>query len=287
MLVGAHVSPAGGLANAIERGVERDCDAIQIFNQSPRAWRPNRHEPEAIAAFGEARDASRVDAVLIHAVYLMNCASEDPVILDKTRTALIDALRLGDQIRADAVILHAGSAKTGDLDAAIARAGGVIAEALAESESTPLHLEDTAGGGATLGRSFGELGRLIEAAGGGPRLGVCLDSCHLYASGYDVRTAAGLASVVDDLDSELGIDRLRSLHVNDSVGGLGSNRDRHAYLGAGELGREGIAAFLSEPRFEGLPCVLEGPGIGGKAAQAQDVALARELRAEGLAARAK
>ena len=168
---------------------------------------------------------------------------------------------------------------------AIERAGAVIKEALAESEKCPLHLEDTAGAGGTLGRSFEELAELIEVAGGGKRLGVCLDSCHLLASGYDIRTAEALSGVLDEFDRVIGLPRLGSLHVNDSVTPLGSNRDRHANLGDGEIGREGIAAFLSEPRFEGMPCVLEGPGHSGKAVDRQDIEWAVTLREEGLAAR--
>ena len=161
----------------------------------------------------------------------------------------------------------------------------MIADALAESETCPLHLEDTAGAGGTLGRSFEELARLIEVAGGGERLGVCLDSCHLLASGYDIRTADDLAEVLDEFDRIVGLDRLGSLHVNDSVNPLGSNRDRHVNLGDGEIGKRGMAAFLSEPRFEGMPCVLEGPGHKGKGLDRQDLEWAAELRKQGLAAR--
>jgi deoxyribonuclease-4 len=161
----------------------------------------------------------------------------------------------------------------------------VIAKALSDSEDCPLHLEDTAGAGGTLGRSFEELAQLIEVAGGDERLGVCLDSCHLLASGYDIRTADGLASVLDDFDRIVGLERLGSLHVNDSATPLGSNVDRHANLGDGEIGRKGIAAFLSEPRFEGMPCVLEGPGHTGKAVDRQDIGWAFKLRKQGLRAR--
>ncbi|MDQ3850858.1 MAG: deoxyribonuclease IV, partial [Actinomycetota bacterium] len=182
-------------------------------------------------------------------------------------------------------VLHPGSALAGDAPAAIARAGAVIAEALAESEGCPLHLENTAGAGGTLGRSFHELAALIDAAGDDPRLGVCLDSCHLLASGFDVRTAEGLAAVLDECAQLVDLDRVRSLHLNDSQAPLGANRDRHAVLGQGELGEEGCAVFLSEPRFADLPCVLETPGPDGKGPGAHEVALARALRARGLAAR--
>ena len=158
----------------------------------------------------------------------------------------------------------------------------MIKEALAESEGCALHLENTAGAGGTLGRTFEELAALIEGAGGRKRLGVCLDSCHLLASGYDIRTAEGLSDVLDEFDRVVGLDRLGSLHVNDSKTALGSNRDRHANLGEGEIGVEGCAAFLSEPRFEGLPCVFEGPGVEGKGVEPVDMAIAWRMRAEGL-----
>jgi deoxyribonuclease-4 len=285
MLIGAHVSPAGGLAKAVGRGVERGCEAIQIFNQSPRMWRPTNYGEDDFAAFREAMAQSSVEAVLIHAVYLLNCASEDPEIVTKSRASLIHSLRVGDAIGAAGVVLHPGSAKKGHVGEAIARAGTVIEEALSESARCPLHLEDTAGAGGTLGRSFEELSALLDACGGGPRLGVCLDSCHLLASGYDLRTQEGLAQTIEEFDATVGCDRLGSLHVNDSATPLGSNRDRHAIMGEGELGEDGCAWFLSEPRFETLPCVLETGREGGGAGP-EDVAKAFSLRKRGQALRA-
>jgi deoxyribonuclease-4 len=287
MLIGAHVSPAGGPAKAVERGTELAARSIQFFNQSPRAWRPREYSDDEVAEFRTAMDESDVGALVIHAVYLLNCASEDAEIRGKSLLALTHALRAGAALGAVGVVLHPGSAlkNGGSVDAALERAGGVIAEALAESADCPLHLEDTAGAGGTLGRSFEELARLIEIAGGGERLRVCLDSCHLLASGYDIRTADGLAGVLDEFDGVVGLERLGSLHVNDSMTPLGSNRDRHANLGDGELGREGCAAFLSEPRFDGLACLLEGPGARGKGLFPEDLAAAFALREEGLAAR--
>jgi deoxyribonuclease-4 len=287
MLIGAHVSPSGGPAQAVARGIERAARSIQIFNQNPRQWKPREYSAEEVADFRAAMADSDVDALLIHAVYLLNPASEEAEFREKTLASLTTSLRAGAALGAHAVVLHPGSALKdgGAVDAAIERAGAVIAEALAESEECPLHLEDTAGAGGTLGRSFEELARLIEVAGDDERLGVCLDSCHLIASGYDIRTADALAGVLEDFDAVVGLGRLGSLHVNDSATPLGSNRDRHANLGDGEIGREGIAAFLSEPRFEGLPCVLEGPGHTGKAVDRQDIEWAMQLREEGLAAR--
>ncbi|MHB8656814.1 MAG: deoxyribonuclease IV [Solirubrobacteraceae bacterium] len=284
MLIGAHVSPAGGLPRAVERGVERGCQSIQIFTQSPRMWRPTAYGEQDFADFRTAVAASGIGAVVIHAVYLLNCASEDEEIRTKSLASLTHSLRVGDAIGAAGVVLHPGSAKQGHVGEAIARAGSVIRKALQSSDRCPLHLEDTAGAGGTLGRSFGELAQLLYVSGASERLGVCLDSCHLLASGYDIRTTDGLAEVLDEFDREVGLARLGSLHVNDSMTPLGSNRDRHAVLGEGELGERGCAAFLSEPRFENLPCLLETGSEGGGAGPA-DVTKAFALRKQGLAAR--
>jgi deoxyribonuclease-4 len=285
MLIGAHVSNAGGLPKAVERAVERECDALQIFNQSPRMWKPTAYGDEDFAAFREAFEASRLESVVIHAVYLVNTASEDPELTKKSLTSLTHSLRVGAAIGADGVVLHAGSALKGHVGEAITRAGKVIGEALEESDGCRLLLEDTAGTGGTLGRSFGELAALLDAAGGGRRLGICLDSCHLLASGYDVRSAQAIAQVVEEFDAQVGLDRLHCLHVNDSMTPLGSNRDRHAPLGEGEIGEEGCAAFLSEPAFDGLPALFEGPGVSGKQAELEDIRIMRRLREQGLKAR--
>jgi deoxyribonuclease-4 len=284
MLIGAHVSTSGGLSNAIERGVERGCKSIQIFNQSPRMWRPTAYSDDDFAELRQAMDESPIDALLIHAVYLINCASEDREIRKKSLTSLIHALDVGTGIGAVGVVLHPGSAKKGDVGKAIGRAGKVIKQALGESERCRLLLEDTAGAGGTLGRSFDELEALLDAAGGDRRLGLCLDSCHLFASGYDVSTRQGLDETLDECDRLVGLDRLHGLHLNDSLTPLGSNRDRHSILGEGELGEKGCANFVSDPRFDQLPCVLETGRDGGSPA-ASDVAEAIKLRKRGVAAR--
>jgi deoxyribonuclease IV len=282
MLIGAHVSPAGGLPNAIERGLERDCRAIQIFNQSPRMWRPTVFRAEDVEAFREAMADSQIDAVLIHAVYLLNCASDDPDIRAKSLASLTHSLRVGHDIGASGVVLHPGSAKTGDPAAAVARAGETIREALVESEGCPLHLENTAGAGGTLGRSIDELASLLDAAGASERLGLCLDSCHLFASGYDIRSHAGMDALTQEIDEKVGLERIGSLHLNDSQTPLGSNRDRHANIGAGELGESGCAAFLSAPALQDLPCVLETPGESRSGSSREEVQLAVRLRQQGL-----
>jgi len=285
MLIGAHVSQAGGLPKAIERGSALSARAIQIFNQSPRMWRPTAYDDDDFEAFRTAMSDSAIKAVLIHAVYLLNCATEDAEIRGKSHASLVQSLTVGAGIGAAGVVLHPGSAKQGDVGKAIKRAGKVIAKALSETGDCELHLENTAGTGGTLGRSFDELSALLDAAGGDARLGVCLDSCHLLASGYDIRTIDGLTEVLDDFDATVGLDRLRSLHLNDSQTPLGSNRDRHADIGDGEIGETGCAAFLSEPRFDTLPCVLETPGPDREGPTTKELELCAKLRKRGQAAR--
>ncbi|MBA2440668.1 MAG: deoxyribonuclease IV [Thermoleophilaceae bacterium] len=285
MLLGAHVSTGGGLVNAHARGVEVGAEAIQVFNQSPRMWRPTRWKDDDVASFRDLMADGPIRSVVIHAVYLVNCASRDSGIRSKSIASLIHSLRMGDAIGADGVVLHPGSTVGEPHEEAIVRVGEAVREALAESESCPLLLEDTAGAGTTLGRSFGELARLIELAGGHERLGLCLDSCHMLASGFDVRTADGIERVMDDCFSIVGEGRVRCLHVNDSLTPLGSNRDRHAPLGEGELGARGCGAFLSEPRFEALPAIFEGPGVEGKAPTKADMDRMKRLRRNGLRAR--
>jgi deoxyribonuclease-4 len=282
MFVGAHVSTSGGLAKAIERGEQRGCESIQIFNQSPRMWRPTKYGEEDFAAFREAMEASRVEAVIIHAVYLINCASKDKELRKKSRNSLAQALRIGDAIGAAGVVLHPGAQKGEPLGPSMKRAAKTIAAALEESDSCPLLLEQTAGHKGLLGRDFEQTAELIDLAGNGKRLGLCLDSCHMFVQGYDVTDEAHLTKVLDEAETKIGLDRLGAVHVNDAAAPLGSCRDRHANIGKGEMGKRGLAAFLSEPRFEGLPATLETPGPEKKGSDKKEVTLAKKLRREGL-----
>jgi len=285
MLIGAHVSTAGGLVQAHARGVERGCDAIQVFNQSPRQWRPTRWKPDDVAEFLQLMKDGPIESATIHAVYLINPATKDREMRRKSADSLIHALRMGDEIRADGVVLHPGSTVGEPHDEALQRVGEMLRHALAESDGCRLLLENTAGAGNTLGRTFEELRDLIDLAGGDKRIGTCLDSCHMLASGFDITTADKLTEVIDDYKRVVGLRRLRCLHLNDSQAPLGSNRDRHAPPGDGELGPRGCAAFLSEPRFEKLPVLFEGPGVEGKAPATVDIQRMRELRRNGLRSR--
>jgi deoxyribonuclease IV len=285
MLIGAHVSTAGGLVQAYQRGVERGCEAIQVFNQSPRQWRPTRWDADDVAEFLELMQEGPIESVTIHALYLINPATKDREMRRKSAESLVHALRMGDEIDADGVVVHPGSTVGEPQAEALPRAGSMLEYVLAESDSCPLLLENTAGAGNTLGRSFEELREILDLAGSHSRLGLCLDSCHLLASGFDVTTADKLSEVIDEYVTIVGLHRLRCLHMNDSYAPLGTNRDRHAPPGEGELGPRGCGAFLSEPRFEGLPALFEGPGVEGKAPGRADVDRMRELRRNGLRSR--
>lgn len=285
MLIGAHVSTAGGLERAIGRGADLGCESIQVFHQSPRMWRPTKYGPDDFAAFREAMEASPIEAVVIHAVYLINCASRDAELRRKSLASLTHALRIGDGIGAAGVVLHPGAQKGEPLGPSMKRAAKTIAAALADSESCPLLLEQTAGHKGLLGRDFDQTAELIELAGGGGRLGLCLDSCHLFVQGYDITDFEGLAGILDEAEEKVGLERLRCVHVNDAAAPLGSHRDRHANVGQGEMGKRGLAAFLSEPRFEGLPATLETPGPHKKGPDKAEIQAAKRLRRAGLKAR--
>jgi deoxyribonuclease IV len=287
MFIGAHVSTAGGLDKAVGRGSELGCESIQIFNQSPRMWRPTNYGEEDFAAFREAMEASKVETVIIHAVYLINTATKDKDLRKKSQAALTHALRIGDGIGAAGVVLHPGSTKGDPLGSSLKRAAKVIAASLKETDHCKLLLEQTAGHKGLIGRDFDETAQLIDLAGGGERLGLCLDSCHMFVQGYDITDEDHLATVLDEADEKIGIDRLGAVHVNDAAVPLGAHLDRHANIGKGEMGRKGLAAFLSEPRFEGLPATLETPGPEKKGSSKAEVTLAKRLRREGLKRREK
>ena len=281
MLIGAHVSTSRGLVAALEGAEQRGAESMQIFNQSPRMWRPTKYSEDDFAAFRERFATSPVKSVYIHAVYLINVASDDAEVRRKSLASLTHALWVGDGIRADGVVVHPGSGKGQAPAPTFKKLGKAVQQALEATDSCDLLFENTAGAGFTIGRTFEELAKVLDVSGAGLRLGVCLDSCHLLASGYEVRDRAAFKQVVDDYDRIVGLDRLRALHLNDSKVGLGANVDRHANLGEGELGEDGIKVFLGEPRFKGLPVLIEVPGTDGHGPDKAQVDIGKRLRDAG------
>ena len=279
MEFGAHVSASGGIFTAIDRIEAIGGDCVQVFTQSPRMWRPTNHKPEAVAQFRDRRAEAKIGGVVCHALYLCNIATPDDTIYEKSITTLAATVDACNAIGGNAVIFHVGSHLGTGIDAGLARAAAALPPVLEHCEGdTWLLMENAAGTGATVGRSVDELAELFELAGGHPRLGVCLDSCHLFASGYNVGDRAAVDALVDDLDKRVGIDRVRALHVNDSATPLGSNRDRHANMLEGEIG-ERLGAFLAHPAFQELSAYLETPAVDDPKLAAPEIQKLRDLHA--------
>ena len=279
MLAGAHVSTAGGIHTAIDRAVERGAESVQLFTQSPRAWRPTNHPPENIERFKQARAEAGIGAVVCHALYLINLAATDKEVREKSRAALLQTVDVACAIEADGVVLHVGSHLGDGFDAGLERAAPALQEALATCEGpTWILLENSAGAGGTIGRSVDELAILVDRLDRHPRLGLCLDSCHLWVSGVDVTDPATVAATLEEVDERIGLDRLRCLHVNDAAAELGSNRDRHANVLGGLMG-EGLGAFLAHPAVQGRPAILETPGPDGHGPDAAEVQRLKDLHA--------
>jgi deoxyribonuclease-4 len=282
--LGAHVSTTGGVHTAIERIEEFGGDCVQIFTQSPRTWRPTNHDPANFEKFKERRAESGIGAVVCHALYLINLASPDDAIYEKSVASLHNTMDVACAIDADGVVFHVGSHLGSGFAAGLERAVPALRDALKRcTETTWLLIENSAGAGGTIGRSIDELATLYEALDRHERVGICLDSCHLYVSGYDVTSRDELDRVLDEVDERIGLDRLRALHVNDSKAPLGSNRDRHDNIGDGVLG-EDLGVFLAHPKLQGLPAFLEVPGTNGKGPDAEQVRKLKELHARATAA---
>ena len=278
MLFGAHVSSSGGIWQAIDRAEAIGCNAAQVFTQSPRMWRPTNHTPEAIARFRERREEAGIESVVCHALYLVNLASPDPVIHGKSVAAMRATLEAASAIGAEGVIFHVGSHLGAGFEVGLERVVPALQELLElTTDDLWLLMENSAGAGGTIGRSTDELAAIHAAVGHHPRLGLCLDSCHWFVSGVDVTDKTVLGAAVADIDSRIGLDRLRCLHVNDSKAALGSNLDRHETTGAGLIGDDGLRTFLAHPAFQELPAILETPGPDGHGPDAAEVARLRAL----------
>jgi deoxyribonuclease IV len=276
---GAHVSSSGGIDTAIDRIEAMGGDCVQVFTQSPRMWRPTNHKPEAIARFRERRTEAGIGGVVCHALYLCNLAAPDDEVYEKSIATMRATVDAACAIGADGVIFHVGSHLGAGFDVGLDRTCKALARVLDRCEGdTWLLMENSAGTGATIGRTIDELATLLERLEGHERLGVCLDSCHLYASGYDVADPAAVDQLVRDVDAKIGLDRLRALHINDSATPLGSNRDRHANVLEGELG-ENLGAFLAHPAFQHLSTYLEVPGVEKKGPSAEEIQKLRDLHA--------
>jgi deoxyribonuclease-4 len=264
MRIGIHTSTSGALVNAANKAVELGANCFQIFSSSPRMWRATAPEAAQIEALRAARAEHDLRPLVIHDSYLINLAAADAEIRGKSIAAFRGELTRAIAIGAEYLVMHPGSAKAHEtLDQALETLAASLEQAARglEVDGFTLLFENTAGGGASIGRTLEELKTLAEMAG--PRLpfptGYCLDTCHLYASGYDVATAKGLAATVQQAARLLGLDRIPVIHTNDSKGALNSRLDRHENIGNGHIGREGFRRILNHPQLRDKAFILETP----------------------------
>jgi len=244
-------------------------------------WRPTAHSPEQVERFRARREQAKIGSVVCHALYLVNLASPDKEIHKKSVAAMSSSLEAAAAIGAEGVIFHVGS----HLGAGFATGSKRVVPAMRSlleltTDSLWLLMENSAGAGGTIGRSTDELAELFDALDRHPRLGVCLDSCHWWVSGIDVTSAEALDEALVHVDDRFGLDRLRCLHVNDAAAGIGTNRDRHASIGEGELA-DGLGVFLAHPAFQELPAILETPGPEGRGPDRVELERLRALHKQG------
>jgi deoxyribonuclease-4 len=280
VLFGAHCS--GGVKKALDNAAAMGAEAVQLFVQSPRTWRFPAHDPADLEAFRSKREEAGLP-VLVHALYLVNLAAPDDAIYSKSVDTMRATVDAACAIEADAVVFHLGSHLGAGFETGLERVVPAVKQVLERcNERTWLLIENSAGAGGTIGRSIDELAAIFAALGRHERLGVCLDSCHLFVSGVDVTDPTVMNALLEDIDERIGLDRLRALHANDAKAPLGSNRDRHDNIGAGLIG-EGLGVFLAHPKLQGLPVVLEVPGADGKGPNADEIRKLRELHARAAA----
>ena len=282
MRLGAHVSTAGGLVKAIDRGVELGCEAIQIFGSSPQSW-AFKPVPEALASdFREKSTAAGIAPIYFHAIYLINLGTPNPALLEKGIESLINCMALAAEVGASGVVLHPGSHKGAGYEAIFRQTVSSLERVLESSPEGPwLTLENTAGMGQHIGAKLEELGRIIAAVDQvhRGRLKVCLDTQHSYAAGYDVATKDGLDAMLAEFDESIGLENLVTVHANDSKYALGGGVDRHENIGQGYIGMSGFENIMGNPAFRELPFFLEVPGAENKGPDKENLDILKDIRA--------
>jgi deoxyribonuclease-4 len=259
MRIGAHMSIAGGVPNAVDRAVAHGCEALQIFTKNASQWKGKPLDRETIRAFRHRLEETGIAPVVSHASYLINLGTSDPALRELSLAAFGDELDRADALGLLGVVLHPGTCTSGTEADALALVGDAIREAFRARprRKTMVVLEHTAGQGRALGYRFEHLATIIDRLAGSTRVGVCLDTCHLIASGYDIVTATGFRETFEAFDRHVGFDRLKVFHANDSKRPCGSRVDRHEHIGEGCLGLEPFRRILADRRFAGLPLLIE------------------------------
>jgi deoxyribonuclease IV len=279
--LGAHMSIAGGLHLALERGRALGCFAVQIFVKNQRQWAARPLGDDEARTFRSARRSTGIPSVFAHASYLINLASPEPTAWARAVDAFADELERAEALGLACVAIHPGSHLGTGVEAGLARVAAAVRETLRRTRGyrVRIALENTAGGGGTLGRTFGELAALLDRTDRARRVGVCLDTCHLFAAGYDLRTPAGYGAAMAECERVVGVPRVLAFHLNDARAPLGSGLDRHEHIGRGRLGLGAFRMLLNDGRFRAVPKVLETPKEPEPAADRRNLAVLRRLRA--------
>ena len=278
MKIGAHVSTSGGISKAPARGREIGCEAIQIFGSSPQGWAFKAVPDQEVESFRQGAADSGIEAVFLHAIYLVNLGTSNPANLTKGIDSLINYMTLASRIGATAVIFHPGSHGGAGYESVLPQTVDAIKSVLEASPEGPyLAVENMAGMGQHIGARFEELGGILEAVNS-PRLKVCLDTQHSFAAGYDLTTGEGIEDMLAKLDDGPGSANVVAIHANDSKRPCGSGVDRHDNIGDGFIGEDGFAVFMGHPAFRDVPFLLEVPGFEGKGPDQQNVDILKRIR---------
>ncbi len=280
-ILGAHVEARHGLQNAFPNAAAMGADAIQVHPTPPGFWGSPKLDDERVDTFRQAADAAGNPPFYFHAVYLINLAGKDATLRARSESTLAGYLAAADRLRISGVIFHTGSHKGAGFDAILPQIREHLLRVMerAHPEHARLLIENNAGSGDCVGARFEEVAAMMAAVGD-PRIGVCFDTCHAFASGYDLRTPEDAARTIDELDRVIGLARVDAVHCNDSQAGLGSQRDRHANIGAGAIGEEGFRALLHDPRLDRKPFILEVPGLAGQGPDKANLDVLRRLAAQ-------
>jgi len=260
-LLGAHVSTQGGLATAYERGVTIGANSLALFSKNSNQWAAKPLGESEVAGFRAARAASKIGPAIAHASYLINLAAPQEELWQKSIDAMVVELERASLLELDAVVLHPGAHVGEGIEKGIERIAHALDHVHARTPGcrVPILLETSAGQGSSLGCSFAEIGRMLALVSERSRLGVCFDTCHVFASGYDIRTRDGWKATVDEMLLHIPLDRIGAFHLNDSKRELGSRVDRHEHIGKGHIGTDAFGFLLNDERFAGIPKVLETP----------------------------
>lgn len=262
MILGAHESIAGGVFNAIERGKKATCDTIQMFNKSNNQWQAKKISSDELDKYFEAIDKTGVTVSTSHTSYLINIASPNPELNEKSYMALKEEMERCQVLKIPNLVMHPGShVGTGEEIGMDKIAENLVRlfEELDNAQSVTLLLETTAGQGSNLGYTFEQIAYMIDKAGSHDKLGVCLDTCHIFAAGYPISDPKDYKKTIKQFDDTIGLDRLRIIHMNDSKKEFESKRDRHEHIGEGFIGLDAFANFVNDKRLENVPMILETP----------------------------